>query len=124
MNDAEFNAAALDEVIHGKLRLGMMAYLSSVSAASFTELKEKTGSSDGNLSVHMRKLEEASDNRRKAGEVVGGLLYFPRADGHAIYCVVSEKPLKLFHVPYGDAWTADPATIRGLRLADVQARLS
>ncbi|PIW30628.1 MAG: transcriptional regulator [Rhodobacterales bacterium CG15_BIG_FIL_POST_REV_8_21_14_020_59_13] len=59
MNDAEFNAAALDEVIHGKLRLGMMAYLSSVSAASFTELKEKTGSSDGNLSVHMRKLEEA-----------------------------------------------------------------
>jgi len=59
MNDAEFNAAALDEVIHGKLRLGMMAYLSSVSATSFTELKEKTGSSDGNLSVHMRKLEEA-----------------------------------------------------------------
>ncbi|QNL20138.1 transcriptional regulator [Hyphobacterium sp. CCMP332] len=59
MSDAEFNAAALDEVIHGKLRLGIMAYLSSVSTASFTELKEKTGASDGNLSVHMRKLEEA-----------------------------------------------------------------
>jgi DNA-binding MarR family transcriptional regulator len=59
MSDAEFNAAALDEIIHGKLRLGIMAYLSSVSTASFTELKEKTGASDGNLSVHMRKLEEA-----------------------------------------------------------------
>lgn len=59
MSDAEFNAAALDEVIHGKLRLGIMAYLSSVSTASFTELKDKTGASDGNLSVHMRKLEEA-----------------------------------------------------------------
>lgn len=59
MSDAKFNAAALDEVIHGKLRLGIMAYLSSVSTASFIELKEKTGASDGNLSVHMRKLEEA-----------------------------------------------------------------
>ena len=59
MNESDFNAAALDEIIHGKLRLGIMAYLSSVSAASFTELKEKTEASDGNLSVHMRKLEEA-----------------------------------------------------------------
>jgi len=59
MTDSNFNAAKLDEVIHGKLRLGIMAYLSSVSAASFTELKGKTDASDGNLSVHMRKLEEA-----------------------------------------------------------------
>jgi|TARA_R110002073_G_scaffold279049_1_gene443283 DNA-binding MarR family transcriptional regulator len=59
MNESDFNAAALDEIIHGKLRLGIMAYLSSVSSASFTELKEKTEASDGNLSVHMRKLEEA-----------------------------------------------------------------
>ncbi len=59
MTDPDFNAGRLDDVIHGKLRLGLMAYLSSVSAASFTELKEKTGASDGNLSVHMRKLEEA-----------------------------------------------------------------
>jgi DNA-binding MarR family transcriptional regulator len=59
MSDPDFNAAKLDEVIHGKLRLGIMAYLSSVSTASFSELKEKTDASDGNLSVHMRKLEEA-----------------------------------------------------------------
>lgn len=59
MSEGDFNAANLDEVIHGKLRLGMMAYLSAVSAASFTELKERTEATDGNLSVHMRKLEEA-----------------------------------------------------------------
>ena len=53
------DASALDDVIHGKLRLGIMAYLSAVSEASFTELKQKTDASDGNLSVHMRKLEEA-----------------------------------------------------------------
>lgn len=56
---AEFDAGGLDEVIHGKLRLGVMAYLAGVSDASFGELKEKTGATDGNLSAQMRKLEEA-----------------------------------------------------------------
>lgn len=55
----DFDAAALDDAIHGKLRLGLMAYLSSVTTATFTELKQKTGASDGNLSVHLRKLENA-----------------------------------------------------------------
>lgn len=55
----DFDAAALDDAIHGKLRLGLMAYLSSVETATFTELKQKTGASDGNLSVHLRKLEDA-----------------------------------------------------------------
>ena len=36
-----------------------MAYLSSVSAATFPELKRQTGASDGNLSVNLRKLEDA-----------------------------------------------------------------
>jgi DNA-binding MarR family transcriptional regulator len=56
---ADFDASRIDEVIHGKLRLGIMAYLSSVSAATFPELKRHTGASDGNLSVNLRKLEDA-----------------------------------------------------------------
>lgn len=36
-----------------------MAYLSSVSPATFGELKEKVGATDGNLSTHLRKLEAA-----------------------------------------------------------------
>tara|TARA_R110002072_G_scaffold84150_1_gene190795 strand:+ start:99 stop:404 length:306 start_codon:yes stop_codon:yes gene_type:complete len=59
MPPAEFDAASLDDVIHGKLRLGLMAYLSSVDGATFGELRERTGATDGNLSVHLRKLEEA-----------------------------------------------------------------
>ncbi len=55
----DFDAAGLDEVIHGKLRLGVMAYLSGVESATFAELKTRTGATDGNLSVHLRKLEEA-----------------------------------------------------------------
>jgi len=101
----------------------VVATPASIAKAMEWDSSQDYKTNDSRMQGAMRKLEEASDNR-KAGEVVGGLLYFPRADGHAIYCVVSEKPLKLFHVPYGDAWTADPATIRGLRLADVQARLS
>ena len=56
---AEFDHKAIDEVIHGRLRLAIMAYLSSVAATDFTSLKRETGTTDGNLSVHLRKLEEA-----------------------------------------------------------------
>lgn len=66
------------------------------------------------------KLEEAS-SALPDGEVVGALIQFPHADGYAIYRVASAKPLKLQHIPYGDAWHADASTIRGLRLADVQS---
>lgn len=50
---------AIDEVIHGRLRLGIMAYLSAVNPASFPELLSKTGTSNGNLSTHLSKLESA-----------------------------------------------------------------
>ncbi|MBI1251374.1 MAG: helix-turn-helix domain-containing protein [Alphaproteobacteria bacterium] len=54
-----FDHTALDDVIHGRLRLGVMAYLASVTAASFADLKAKVNATDGNLSSHLTKLEEA-----------------------------------------------------------------
>lgn len=54
-----FDIAKLDDVIHGRLRLGVMAYLSGAGAAEFNELKKQLQASDGNLSVHLSKLEEA-----------------------------------------------------------------
>ena len=54
-----FDHTGLDDVIHGRLRLGVMAYLSTVSPASFLELRAKTNATDGNLSAHLSKLEEA-----------------------------------------------------------------
>ncbi len=54
-----FDHNDIDDVIHGRLRLGVMAYLSSVSPAVFGELRDKVGATDGNLSTHLRKLEEA-----------------------------------------------------------------
>lgn len=49
----------INEVIHGRVRLAVMAYLSGAGAADFTELRARVGGTDGNLSVHLRKLEEA-----------------------------------------------------------------
>ncbi|MGI8771850.1 MAG: winged helix-turn-helix domain-containing protein [Acidobacteriaceae bacterium] len=49
----------LDPVIHGKLRLALLSLLAGVDEAEFTWLREKTGSTDGNLGSHLLKLEEA-----------------------------------------------------------------
>lgn len=54
-----FDIDQIDDVIHGRVRLGIMAYLSGAEAADFNELKSRLQVTDGNLSVHLRKLEEA-----------------------------------------------------------------
>ena len=49
----------IDEVIHGRMRLGIMVYLADAETADFTELKTILEATQGNLSVHLKKLEEA-----------------------------------------------------------------
>lgn len=49
----------IDEVIHGRLRLGVMAYLANAEVADFNELKSVLDVTQGNLSVQLRKLEDA-----------------------------------------------------------------
>ncbi len=49
----------IDEVIHGRIRLGVMVYLADAETADFTELKSALEATQGNLSVHLKKLEEA-----------------------------------------------------------------
>jgi DNA-binding MarR family transcriptional regulator len=56
---AAFDVDSLDEVIHGRMRLGIMAYLAHAEAADFTELKTALNATQGNLSIHLRKLEDA-----------------------------------------------------------------
>lgn len=55
----DFDIERIDEVIHGRLRLGVMAYLSTAGVAEWGELKARLQATDGNLSAHLRKLEEA-----------------------------------------------------------------
>jgi DNA-binding MarR family transcriptional regulator len=56
---ASFDVGQIDEIIHGRLRLGIMAYLADAEVADFNELKARLEATQGNLSVHLRKLEEA-----------------------------------------------------------------
>jgi DNA-binding HxlR family transcriptional regulator len=51
--------APLDRLIHEKLRLGIVSALAASPVLSFNELKRLLETTDGNLSVHARKLEEA-----------------------------------------------------------------
>lgn len=56
---AAFDIGDIDDVIHGRVRLGIMAYLANAELADFNELKNALEATQGNLSVHLRKLEEA-----------------------------------------------------------------
>lgn len=49
----------LDQLIHERVRLGIVSALAANESLTFTELKAALGLTDGNLSVHARKLEEA-----------------------------------------------------------------
>jgi DNA-binding MarR family transcriptional regulator len=49
----------LDPLLHSQLRLAVISILVSVEEADFVYLREKTGSTGGNLSVQLEKLNEA-----------------------------------------------------------------
>ena len=75
-------ASNLDRLIHERIRLGIVSALAVNDRLSFNELKKLLGTTDGNLSVHALKLEDARYiNSRK---------YFdgriPRTD----YCLTEE----------------------------------
>ena len=55
----DVNPLSLDRLIHERLRLGIVSALAGTDRLSFTDLKRLLSTTDGNLSVHARKLEEA-----------------------------------------------------------------
>ncbi|HZI99797.1 MAG TPA: transcriptional regulator, partial [Gemmatimonadaceae bacterium] len=52
-------ALGLDRLIHERMRLGIVSALAANDSLTFNDLKLLLGTTDGNLSVHARKLEEA-----------------------------------------------------------------
>jgi DNA-binding transcriptional ArsR family regulator len=56
---AATRAVNLDRLIHDRTRLAIISALAASSTLTFTELKHLLDLSDGNLSVHARKLEDA-----------------------------------------------------------------
>jgi len=52
-------ATELDRLLHDRMRLGIVSALAAGNEMSFTDLKAALNATDGNLSVHARRLEEA-----------------------------------------------------------------
>lgn len=55
----EFDHRELDRVVHSRIRLAVLSLLAGVDRAEFTFLRDQVNTTDGNLSAHARKLEEA-----------------------------------------------------------------
>jgi DNA-binding MarR family transcriptional regulator len=55
----DFNYKKIDEILHSRIRLAIIAVLASVDEIEFTALKSKVGATDGNMSTHTKKLEDA-----------------------------------------------------------------
>ena len=56
---ARDTARELDTLLHHRMRLGLISALAAAESLSFNDLKALLQTSDGNLSVHARKLEDA-----------------------------------------------------------------
>ena len=54
-----FDYQTLDDVVHSRVRLAIMAFLATVERAEFGIVRDVVKATDGNLSVHLRKLEDA-----------------------------------------------------------------
>ena len=57
--EAEEGALALDRLIHERMRLGIVSALAVNESLTFNDLKKLLKTTDGNISVHARKLEDA-----------------------------------------------------------------
>ena len=55
----DFDYQKIDDVIHSRIRTAVMAVLISYEEVEFRYLQEKTNATDGNLSIHLKKLEDA-----------------------------------------------------------------
>ncbi|NQV30185.1 MAG: transcriptional regulator [Candidatus Marinimicrobia bacterium] len=55
---SDYDYQQIDDLIHSRIRLAAMAALAALGPASFSLIKEQIGATDGNLSVHLRKLED------------------------------------------------------------------
>jgi DNA-binding transcriptional ArsR family regulator len=55
----DFDHTAIDELLHSRVRLAIVAFLAGAETADFSAVREATKTTDGNASVHLRKLEDA-----------------------------------------------------------------
>lgn len=55
----DFDHNAIDEVLQSRVRIAIVAFLASAGEVDFPDVRDAIRTTDGNASVHLRKLEEA-----------------------------------------------------------------
>src|SRR5262249_26009898 len=55
----DFDYAAIDEILHSRVRLAIVAFLAGAKTADFAAVRDAIKTTDGNASIHLRKLEDA-----------------------------------------------------------------
>jgi DNA-binding transcriptional ArsR family regulator len=55
----DFDYAAIDEILHSRVRLAIVAFLAGAGTAEFAAVRHAIRATDGNASVHLRRLEDA-----------------------------------------------------------------
>lgn len=55
----DYDHAAIDEILHSRVRLAIIAFLAGSKIADFAAVRDATKTTDGNASIHLRKLEDA-----------------------------------------------------------------
>lgn len=94
---SDFDYRKLDDVIHSRIRLAVMAILASVERAEFTYLRDAVGATDGNLSTHLSRLAEAGyvevEKRFEANRPVSR--YALSAEGRAAFRAYVERMERL-----------------------------
>ena len=55
----DFDHTAIDELLQSRARLAIVAFLAGADEADFSAVRDATKTTDGNASVHLRKLEDA-----------------------------------------------------------------
>jgi DNA-binding MarR family transcriptional regulator len=54
----DYDHAAIDEILHSRVRLAIIAFLAGANTADFSAVRDATKTTDGNASIHLRKLED------------------------------------------------------------------
>ena len=100
---ADTEAGDADRLMHDRLRLGIMSALSVNASMSFAELKELLKASDGNLSTHARKLEDAGyiACKKKFASRVPKTEYSLTAKGRRVFARHLEHMESLIHAAKG-----------------------
>lgn len=55
----DYDHAAIDETLHSRVRLAIVAFLAGAEVADFSAVRDAIKTTDGNASMHLRKLEDA-----------------------------------------------------------------